>query len=337
LTRVGNDGLRARLSDALTGWLDPLCRTRAPSRPIAVIGHRGAPREEAENTVDSFSRAISLGADAIETDVCATRDGRFVLWHDADPDGGIALARQAGAEGLRYRPQAPPLGSSWRRPARELDLADLLKHYAYTQSEGNSDVAEARAGARKPIQTIEDLTKWASGEDRLRRVFLDMKLTERETAGALALFDRVRNLAERADLRHVVFHLLSRERELLLALAAEERRNDLPERVRISADFELPGALRHAPHLGVRDVSLGCGERLWRGYRRELCRILRARDRKGFPSYVAAWTVNEERRLRALVRLGADGVVTDDVAALRRIVAGRDGAGVGSRIPALPA
>lgn len=336
MTRVGDAGLLPRLSDALAGWLDPFCRTRAPIRPVAVIGHRGAPREEAENTVDSFSRAIALGADAIETDVCATRDGRFVLWHDADPDDKVALLRQAGAERLLYRPDAPPAGSVWRRPVRELDLAELLEHYTYTRTEEDGDGARKGAEARKPIQTLEDMTKWAAGEDRLRRVFLDVKLTEGEAAGGLALLDRVRTLAERPNLRHVVFHLLSREREILAALVDANGRHDLPERVRISADFELPGVLRHAPSLGVRDVSLGCGERTWRGYRRELCRVLRARDRAGFPFFVVAWTVNEQRQLRALVRLGADGVMTDDAAALRAIVTAHDRAGAGRRIARSP-
>lgn len=333
MTRVGDAGILPRLSDAIVGWLDPFSRTPVAIGPISVIGHRGAPREEAENTVSSFSRAIALGADAIETDVCATRDGRFVLWHDADPGDKIARLRQAGAEGLRYRPKTPPEGSVWRRPVRELDLAELLEHYAYTLADERAGEAEC-AAARRPIETLEDMTKWAAGEDRLRRVFLDVKLTEGETAGARALLDRVRTLAERPNLRHVVFHLLSREREILSVLVAESPRDVRPERVRISADFELPGVLRHAPRLGVRDVSLGCGERTWRGYRRELRRVLRARDRKGFPSCVVAWTVNEERRLRALVRLGADGVMTDDVAALRPMVAGRGGSGVGRRIAA---
>ena len=52
--------------------------TRSPE----LIGHRGAPRERPENTIASFLRALDLGADAIELDVHATRDGVVVVHHD---------------------------------------------------------------------------------------------------------------------------------------------------------------------------------------------------------------------------------------------------------------
>jgi glycerophosphoryl diester phosphodiesterase len=46
------------------------------------IAHRGAPREHVENTLPAFRRAVELGADALELDVHATRDGVVVVHHD---------------------------------------------------------------------------------------------------------------------------------------------------------------------------------------------------------------------------------------------------------------
>jgi glycerophosphoryl diester phosphodiesterase len=48
-----------------------------------VIAHRGASARAPENTLAAFRRAAELGADAIETDLRVTREGRFVLLHDA--------------------------------------------------------------------------------------------------------------------------------------------------------------------------------------------------------------------------------------------------------------
>ncbi len=48
-----------------------------------IIAHRGASRECLENTLQAFDRALSQGADGIELDVHATRDGRVVVHHDA--------------------------------------------------------------------------------------------------------------------------------------------------------------------------------------------------------------------------------------------------------------
>ncbi|MCX7794274.1 MAG: glycerophosphodiester phosphodiesterase [Thermodesulfovibrionales bacterium] len=46
------------------------------------IGHRGACAYEIENTIESFRKAIELGANAIEFDVRMTKDKKLVLSHD---------------------------------------------------------------------------------------------------------------------------------------------------------------------------------------------------------------------------------------------------------------
>jgi len=58
-------------------------------RTVERIAHRGARREFPENTLSSFRRAFEVGADAVELDVHATRDGVVVVHHDptVGPDG----------------------------------------------------------------------------------------------------------------------------------------------------------------------------------------------------------------------------------------------------------
>ena len=62
------------------------------------IGHRGAKRELRENTLAAFRRAFERGADAVELDVHATRDGVVVIHHDPElgaefgPVSGRAIA-----------------------------------------------------------------------------------------------------------------------------------------------------------------------------------------------------------------------------------------------------
>ena len=65
------------------------------TRP-ARIAHRGAPREQPENTLPSFARALELGADGIELDVHATRDGIVVVHHDPVPRATSSDGRLAG-------------------------------------------------------------------------------------------------------------------------------------------------------------------------------------------------------------------------------------------------
>ncbi len=67
---------------------------------------------------------------------------------------------------------------------------------------------------------------------------------------------------------------------------------------------------------------MGAGRRTWGDFRREFGQVVRARRRGGVGS-VVAWTVNDEHRLRELVALGVDGIVTDEPALPRAIVGSR--------------
>ncbi len=53
---------------------------------MQVIAHRGASGYAPENTRAAFERAITMGSDAIETDVQLTADGHLALFHDNTVD-----------------------------------------------------------------------------------------------------------------------------------------------------------------------------------------------------------------------------------------------------------
>jgi glycerophosphoryl diester phosphodiesterase len=57
-----------------------------------VIGHRGAPGYRPEHTRSSYELAIALGADAVEPDIVATRDGVLVLRHENEISGTTDVA-----------------------------------------------------------------------------------------------------------------------------------------------------------------------------------------------------------------------------------------------------
>ena len=57
-----------------------------PDWHIVVVAHRSLSPGYPENTLSAFRRAIELGVDAIEVDLCATKDGVIVLLHDDTVD-----------------------------------------------------------------------------------------------------------------------------------------------------------------------------------------------------------------------------------------------------------
>ncbi len=62
-----------------------------PSRP-RIIGHRGAPGYRPEHTTAAYRLAFALGADSVEPDIVATRDGVLVLRHENEISGTTDVA-----------------------------------------------------------------------------------------------------------------------------------------------------------------------------------------------------------------------------------------------------
>ena len=46
------------------------------------VGHRGAKAYEIENSLESFKKAVALGANAVELDVQKSKDGKLIIIHD---------------------------------------------------------------------------------------------------------------------------------------------------------------------------------------------------------------------------------------------------------------
>jgi len=53
---------------------------------VLKVGHRGAPKQEPENTLVSFMKAVKLGADMVELDVHLCKSGELIVMHDETLD-----------------------------------------------------------------------------------------------------------------------------------------------------------------------------------------------------------------------------------------------------------
>ena len=96
---------------------------------VKIMGHRGAPAYEPENTLRSINRALEMGVAAVEVDVHLSRDGRLVVIHDATVDrttNGTGRVRDLTFPELRLL----DAGRGERLPALE-EVADLVRGRAY--------------------------------------------------------------------------------------------------------------------------------------------------------------------------------------------------------------
>src|SRR5678816_1671642 len=53
-------------------------------RALDIIGHRGASADAPENTLASMKLGWEQGADAVELDLWLSKDGKLIVFHDAD-------------------------------------------------------------------------------------------------------------------------------------------------------------------------------------------------------------------------------------------------------------
>jgi glycerophosphoryl diester phosphodiesterase len=183
-------------------------------RPF-VIAHRGASRDEPENSIPAFRRAIEVGADFVEFDVHATREGELVVVHDRpSPDTrGLptleqVLAETVGRIGIMVELKKP---HRYRRHDVVGRVTRLLPADAFVLSfepRALQEVVKVRPGLR----TIQHLRAGVSIARSARYAwgvgFSDRMVTARRLATARALglettvytINEARRMRELADL-----------------------------------------------------------------------------------------------------------------------------------------
>jgi glycerophosphoryl diester phosphodiesterase len=265
-----------------------------------------------ENTLPAFEAAASEGANAIETDLCITKDNRIVLWHDCDPNSATALLRQQGGEGLPYVPFVPPLGSPERRPVHELMLGELRKHYGYAPADSDEREPDAI------IPEIGELFFWLADHPEIDALYLDIKLAADQTEQADFLVKQVA-LEHKKGLQTRVF-FLSVHDTIATAMEAARLREGATA-LRVIRDYETEGALDGTQDLGLRDVTTGYTVwRSWNDYVDEVEDLVDARTYGEIDS-VVAWTIDGADEQEELIRLGVNGILSNKPAFLADLYA----------------
>lgn len=305
-----------------------LCFEDGQGCPFFVIGHRGAPYEAAENTLPAFKEALKQGANALEIDLVMTKDEQVVLYHDRTPGEFIALLRQIGAEGQRYIPYNPGLGSDKRVPVEELTLSELREFYGYALSRGL--LADTFTNNTKDesavIPTLSEFSQWADREASLFAVFLDVKLVPGQEALALKMADEFSRAFARSPYR---VYMMTAYDEIYSVLQEWVSQNPHAPNRYLTLDMEKPN-VRERMHrlrsrLKTKVKSLGLGStplRSWDEYHAEVVDLLKGRSpashKEIYP--VVSWTIDDQKKLYELLQAGVDGVLTNRPARLRRLL-----------------
>lgn len=297
--------------------------------PFWIVAHRGSPTVCVENTIRSFERGVAEGANALELDLCPTKDGHIAVWHDFDPRHLVARLREWGLEPLVAHRPIVPSASRWRRPTIDLTLDELRSRYGY---------AHKRGGGRVPafIPTLDDVIAWAAKRSEIGLVFLDVKIPDDHVHLAAPLIRRLDQLVEhhRPRFRIVLEGAHAKVIGELCRLTRGRRYDcslDIQPHAGVVFDLRSCSAvcaaierdLRHATPQKPRHVTLWPFRTHRRIVARDLARMREhnAKNPDAPIEGVCSFTINAAREMRALIDLGVHGIQSDRPGLLHRVAA----------------
>ncbi len=246
------------------------------SKRPLLFAHRGARVERPENTLIAFRHALDLGADALELDVHATRDNVIVVHHDA------TLARSSGL----------PVA------IRDIEWAALSQvdvGHTFKNEAGERPFVGTR------IPRLDEILAELPG------VPLNVDLKPDSASLCASVVALIRASRATASVRLASFHGKNLQRVRRAGYEGETSFG--PRGVAMLLAHGGVGARWLGEHANAAQVPTHYGP-----LRLDTPRFVRAVHRVG--AVVHYWTINDPREAERLLRLGADGLVTDDVRAL---------------------
>jgi glycerophosphoryl diester phosphodiesterase len=296
-------------------------------REFIVIGHRGSPAHEVENTIASFERAVNVdGVNALEMDLSMLGDGEIVVWHDWDPTDYIAQARTQGLEvDVKFAPRMAK-DAKYRKPLHELTFPQFISNFGYKE----------KAPMGKPVGAIipklEDVMKWLQDKPQIRYVFWDIKIPKRDEWIVPKMMSKIYRLLEEHNAHYRSVFLTP----YIPIMEAMEKHCSHPNYM---LDCEPPPGIILDPckftsskmaikyHNAFCDtihpkaITLGP----WTTFKRIInCDV---QTKKKFNATnprvpiekIVGATINCREEMEALIGIGLDGLMSDDAGLLRKV------------------
>src|SRR5688500_10497757 len=142
----------SRLVANLRNWLNsPMIRFVAlllcfvqTAFSVEIIAHRGASSDAPENTLSAMKLAWEQNADAIELDLWLSKDGRLVVFHDADAKRIAGVPRKVAD--LTWAEVQQLDAGAWKSPRFTGERVPNLESILATVPKGGRAVLEIKCG-----------------------------------------------------------------------------------------------------------------------------------------------------------------------------------------------
>ena len=301
---------------------------------LDLQGHRGARGLAPENTLRAFATALGIGVSTLELDVGVSRDGKVVVSHDRGLDADITR----GPDGEWLAAPGPTIHSLSLEELRRYDVGGIRPGTKYAERYPRQTPAP---GERIPtLEELFSLTAQTGNTDVRFNIETKVSpLAPGETLPPDAFADtlvrsvRDAGMAARVSIQSFDWRTLARVQSTApeietVYLSAQQRWLDNVERGK-------PGASPWTAGLDADDFAgslprmiVAAGGRVWSPYHAELDAASLA-EAHALGLRVVPWTVNEASRMRELIAMGVDGIITDYPDVLRSVMIAS-----GLRVPA---
>jgi glycerophosphoryl diester phosphodiesterase len=246
--------------------------------------------------------------------ICVTKDKEVILWHDWNPE----LVALDGLEPeVRYKPEFPAPFSGFRNKISELTLQDFRKYFNYIKK-GESQPVGAH------IPTFEEFIQWIAAKDRVKYVFLDMKVPKDEKELVMVILGKLDLLLKKYN-PPCKFILETFSKEVL-----DTAKSKYPDLI-YCLDVELPPGFIFFPRMysgtkkaiqNKNSVALVLRPKIitigsWITYRRVMRYDVRKKKiyNKKNPhqqiNFLIGCTINDKREMECLIKKGINGMQTD--------------------------
>ena len=253
------------------------------------IAHRGGPALAPEETLAAFSKALQVGADMFEYDVHMTKDGHLIASHDPSVD------RVTTGTGL--------INEMTLAEIKQLDagdkFVDLDGNRPY-QGQGITlatveEIFQAFPKQRAVIE-LKDTNDPVLYEAMVQEMWRIVQKHRMEDKVIVASFDHAINRR---------FKKISHGRVAIGAGESEATHYIVKMVLRLNA---LAKTDSQALQLPLKQKGINLTQR----------QIVKGARRQGLDIYY--WTVNDPATMRALIRKGVDGIMSDNPALLQQIM-----------------
>lgn len=288
-------------------------------------GHRGARGLMPENTLPAFAKALAIGVSTLELDLAVTRDRQVVVMHN--PRFEPEITRQGNGDWLLQ--SSPSIHSMTLHQVKTYDVGRLNPGRKYAERYPDQQAID---GTRVPtLGEVFELVDKA--DNRWVRFNIEVKIDPRnpllthppeEFVAAVIEVIRSYGMTQRVTVQSFDWRALQAVQEL----APEIKTSYLT----VDQDWlsnPQTGKPGKSPWLNNYDVDdfdgsaaraiKAAGGSIWSAYHKEVnARAIKAAQRLGLA--VTVWTVNDTSRMRELIEMGVDGIITDYPDRLRRVL-----------------